>query len=58
MANRADQFDDVAIDYCVTHEVSPPSWGARRARCGIRRPRPTDVAAGAVVSEGSDGERR
>ena len=26
LANRADQFDEAAIDYCVTYEVSPPSW--------------------------------
>ncbi len=26
IANRAHQFDEVAIDYCVTYEVSPPSW--------------------------------
>ena len=26
MSNRPDQFDEVAIDYCVTYEVSPPSW--------------------------------
>jgi hypothetical protein len=26
LANRADQFDVAAIDYCVTYEVSPPSW--------------------------------
>lgn len=26
MTNRADQFDEAAIDYCVTYEVSPPSW--------------------------------
>lgn len=24
--NRADQFDDIAIDYCITYEQSPPSW--------------------------------
>jgi ABC-type transporter Mla MlaB component len=24
--NRADQFDEVAIDYCITYEQSPPSW--------------------------------
>ena len=34
MANRADQFDEAAIDYCVTYEVSPPSW--ERARCRVR----------------------
>jgi hypothetical protein len=26
LTNRPDKFDEVAIDYCVTYEVSPPSW--------------------------------
>jgi hypothetical protein len=30
LANRADQFDETAIDYCVTYEVSPPSWEPTR----------------------------
>jgi hypothetical protein len=34
MANRPDQFDEAAIDYCVTYEVSPPSW--EPARCTVR----------------------
>jgi hypothetical protein len=34
MTNRPDQFDDVAIDYCVTYEVSPPSW--EPVRCMVR----------------------
>ena len=34
MTNRPDQFDESAIDYCVTYEVSPPSWEA--ARCVVR----------------------
>jgi hypothetical protein len=34
MANRPDQFDETAIDYCVTYEVSPPSW--ERALCKVR----------------------
>ena len=34
LVNRADQFDEAAIDYCVTYEVSPPSWEA--ARCRVR----------------------
>jgi ABC-type transporter Mla MlaB component len=34
LANRADQFDEAAIDYCVTYEVSPPSW--ERTRCSVR----------------------
>jgi hypothetical protein len=31
LTNRVDQFDETAIDYCVTYEVSPPSW--EPARC-------------------------
>jgi ABC-type transporter Mla MlaB component len=34
LANRPDQFDETAIDYCVTYEVSPPSW--ERAKCAVR----------------------
>ena len=34
LANRPDQFDETAIDYCVTYEVSPPSW--ERAQCQVR----------------------
>ena len=34
LAHRADQFDETAIDYCVTYEVSPPSW--EKARCHAR----------------------
>lgn len=34
LANRPDQFDEVAIDYCVTYEVSPPSW--EKARSHVR----------------------
>jgi hypothetical protein len=34
MTNRPDQFDEAAIDYCVTYEVSPPSW--ERAECQVR----------------------
>jgi len=34
MSNRPDHFDEAAIDYCVTYEVSPPSW--EPARCVVR----------------------
>ena len=34
MTNRPDQFDETAIDYCVTYEVSPPSW--ERVQCQVR----------------------
>ncbi len=35
LANRADQFDEAAIDYCVTYEVSPPSWEPARCKVSI-----------------------
>ena len=34
MTNRPDQFDETAIEYCMTYEVSPPSW--ERAQCRVR----------------------
>ncbi len=34
LVNRPDQFDEAAIDYCVTYEVSPPSW--EKANCLVR----------------------
>jgi hypothetical protein len=35
LANRPDQFDETAIDYCVTYEVSPPSWEPTRCTVHI-----------------------
>ena len=29
LTNRPDLFDETAIDYCVTYEVSPPSWASQ-----------------------------
>jgi hypothetical protein len=34
LANRPDQFDELAIDYCVTYEVSPPQW--EPTHCTVR----------------------
>ena len=62
MTNRPDQFDETAIDYCVTYEVSPPSW--ERSVCTARviganqhstlpppMPAVTDVSTGFVESQ-------
>ena len=35
LVNRPDAFDEAAIDYCVTYEVSPPSWEPTRCRVHI-----------------------
>ena len=35
LVNRPDQFDEAAIDYCITYEVSPPSWEGTRCKVQI-----------------------
>jgi ABC-type transporter Mla MlaB component len=52
LVNRPDQFDDVAIDYCVTYEVSPPSWEA--ARCTVRVSGPSANTRSAILSSVGD----
>jgi hypothetical protein len=37
LCNRPDQFDEVAIDYCVTYELSPPSWEATQCTVKLMR---------------------
>jgi hypothetical protein len=37
LCNRPDQFDEVAIEYCVTYELSPPSW--EPSACQVRHMR-------------------
>jgi len=32
MLHRPDEFEIVALDYCVTYEVSPPSWETPRSQ--------------------------
>jgi ABC-type transporter Mla MlaB component len=38
LMHRPDEFELVALDYCVTYEVSPPSW--ERARCEYKQLEP------------------
>lgn len=42
--HRADDFELVALDYCVTYEVSPPSWDG--ARCDYK---PLDADGGYIA---------
>lgn len=37
MTHRPDQFDETAIDYCITYEVSPPSWVPALCRVRVSR---------------------
>ena len=43
-----DEFELIALDYCVTYEVSPPPWVD--ARCGFRR----EDANGSAASRSED----
>jgi hypothetical protein len=52
LVNRPDQFDDVAIDYCVTYEVSPPSW--EPTRCTVRVSGPSSNTRSAILSSVGD----
>ena len=51
MTNRPDQFDEAAIDYCVTYEVSPPSWEPAQVRRPHQRLEPEHDRAAAVGGE-------
>ncbi|MGH6627284.1 MAG: STAS domain-containing protein [Burkholderiaceae bacterium] len=44
LMNRGDEFELAALNYCVTYEVSPPSW--ERARCEYK---PLDAQGGEVA---------
>ncbi len=44
-----DEFELVALDYCVTFEVSPPAW--LEPRCNMERDTPATGESNSVVSE-------
>lgn len=48
--HRPDEFELVALDYCVTYEVSPPSWES--ARCEYKMiAADGSVAGGTIIGE-------
>lgn len=48
MTDQPEQFEEAAIDYCVTYEVSPPSW--EDARCHVRITGEGDVTLSAPLA--------
>lgn len=38
LIGRAEAFEEVALDYCITYEVSPPSWHMARCDCRVLQP--------------------
>ena len=55
IVNRPDQFDEVAIDYCVTYEVSPPSWEPSKCTVKLADGSGVTIASRAAVSDVSTG---
>lgn len=47
IADRQDEFENLAIDFCVTYEVSPPSW--EPAPKNIRSSDPVPLTANTIV---------
>jgi hypothetical protein len=45
-----DAFDMVALEYCITYEVSPPSWQDVRCSCVVLSSPDEEVAPGAPLS--------
>ncbi len=56
LSGRPDRFDEVAIDYCVTFERSPPSWETTACRVRISGPAggtPTQVTPPTIIGDAS-----
>jgi anti-anti-sigma regulatory factor len=53
LLGRQQDFDDLGIEYCVTYEVSPPSWEPPAA--SFRVPGPQESAAGQAPASPAPG---
>jgi ABC-type transporter Mla MlaB component len=49
--HRPDEFELAALDYCVTYEVSPPSWDSARCEYRALQADGTDVAGHSIIGE-------
>ncbi|TFY98861.1 STAS domain-containing protein [Ramlibacter humi] len=49
--HRPDEFELVALDYCVTYEVSPPSWDSARCEYKPLQADGTAVAGHTIIGE-------
>lgn len=46
-----DDFEVVALDYCITYEVSPPSWEKASCECSNIQDRPPETHPPPILSE-------
>lgn len=51
LLGRQDDFDETGIQYCITFEVSPPSWEPAPPNMKTRAAAPAPVAASAAASD-------
>ena len=49
--HRPDEFELVALDYCVTYEVSPPSWDSARCEFKPLQADGTALAGSTIIGE-------
>ena len=49
--HRPDEFELVALDYCVTYEVSPPSWDSARCEYKPLQPDGSMATGHAIIGE-------
>jgi hypothetical protein len=49
--HRPDEFELVALDYCVTYEVSPPSWDSARCEYKAMQPDGSLTARNTIVGD-------
>ena len=47
--DQGEEFDIVALNYCITYEVSPPAWEPPRCECLLTAPDGEVLAGGEVV---------
>lgn len=50
LMHRMDDYEQVALDYCITYEVSPPSWVAPQCHCVVQEEGEADVS---ILQEGT-----
>lgn len=54
MLGRQEEFENLAVDYAVTYEVSPPSWDARKVVSDVAESSPAAPAAPHKNAEKTD----
>lgn len=44
LMHRVEEYEQVALDYCITYEISPPSWVDPRCVCVVQETGEADVS--------------